>query len=189
MTRKPRCFVSEYFGALANGEVLLVWLLPREAALGVRGNFLVLLAPLVGRVGKKVKELFGHFVKSWVIYHTTLMFPRAWCIYTHKFYLQWVTVAPTLFFKIWGRNRDAWVGGIGSCCFFHKVVFVIYQNPPESIKQPQDLAALLEVICAQRHGKEVGGVAVFWKRVAWCRGNGRSAIRLVETDLLHHPKP
>lgn len=88
MTMKLGCFVSEYFGALANGEMLLVWFLPRESALGVRGDFLVLLAPLVGRVGKKVKGLFGHFVKSWVIYHTTLMFPRAWCIYMHKFYLQ-----------------------------------------------------------------------------------------------------
>lgn len=160
MTRKLRCFVSEYFGALANGEVLLVWLLPRESALGVRCTFLVLLAPLVGRVGKKVKGLFGHFVKSWVIYHTTLMFPRAYiyicsrCIYMHKSYLQWVTVAPPLFFKIQGRNRDARVGGIGSCCFFHEVFFVIYQNPPESIKQTRALAALLEVIRAQRHGHE-----------------------------------
>lgn len=64
MTRKLRCFVSEYFGVLANGEMLLVWLLPREAVLGVRGDFLVLLAPLVGRVWKKVKGLFWSFCEK-----------------------------------------------------------------------------------------------------------------------------
>lgn len=81
-----------------------------------------------------------------------------------------------------------WFGEQGAAVFFHEVVFVIYQNPPESIKQTRDLAAPLEAIRARACGKEVGGVAVFWKRVASCRGNGLSTFRLVETDLFASPK-